>query len=94
MNHGIIFALLLVLAGTSDIFAQSEINEGIPLASLADTGSEWESSTDLYWVLETQPGEAAYSLVKFYDPQDRLVHESRYEGILLHLEDRQTRLMI
>lgn len=64
---------------------------------LAETETESPSistTQGLYWVLETQGAEAPYTVVHFYTAQDEKIYESRYEGIILDIADRQTRLMM
>lgn len=64
---------------------------------LAKTETENPSvspTQDLYWVLETQASEAPYTIVHFYNAQDEKIYESRYEGVILNIADRQTRLMM
>jgi hypothetical protein len=42
-------------------------------------------SDPLYWVVETNRNNPSYSIVKFYDRSDLLVHEVRLDGVYIDI---------
>lgn len=42
-------------------------------------------SDPLYWVVETNKNNPSYSIVKFYDRFDLLVHEVRLDGVYIDI---------
>lgn len=53
-----------------------------------------DAESAIIWVLETQPGESPYSIVRFFDQADTVIHETRYEGISLDIHQPQTQAML
>ena len=49
------------------------------------TSAQHLKSDPLYWVVETNRNNPSYSIVKFYDRFDLLVHEVRLDGVYIDI---------
>ena len=45
----------------------------------------------LYWVVETNPSCGKYSIVKFYDQSNTLIHEVKVDGIVIDVTKARQR---
>jgi hypothetical protein len=57
----------------------------VSLSTAIQAGAQSESFDGLYWVVETNIHNRSYTIVKFYNYRNLMVHEVRLQGIYLDI---------
>src|SRR5689334_9160821 len=63
------------------------------LAMIASTAgmSQQASLADTYWVVETHNRDSIYSVVRFFDGSNKLIHEVRLENVAIDINQKKNR---